>query len=77
MDAIDPPHYRVGDTYETIKVINAWGATYCVGSAIKYLSRLNRKEGAPVVQDLRKAIRFLEFEVERLEKNETQSNSDA
>ncbi|AXK86561.1 Protein of unknwon function [Nocardia farcinica] len=40
---------------------------FFVGSAIKYLWRNGQKDGNPAVQDLRKAIRFIEFEIEKIE----------
>jgi hypothetical protein len=41
-----------------------------VGAAIKYLWR-HRSKGKPV-QDLRKAIEFIQFEIERLEKSDSE-----
>ena len=62
--AANPEHYKA-DKFETWDVIHAWQKTwpadirYCVGSAVKYLSRLGRKQGANVTDDLEKAIAFL------------------
>lgn len=61
-----PPHYLKGDpTYETIKVIEAWGLDFCLGNAIKYISRAGKKGDA--VEDLKKARWYLTREIERLE----------
>ena len=60
----NPEHYKA-DKFETWDVIHAWQKTwpadirYTVGSAVKYLSRLGRKPGANVTDDLEKAIAFL------------------
>jgi phage gp36-like protein len=62
---VKPAHYTEGRKYEPWDVILDWGVSYCVGSAIKYLSRAGRKDDA--VQDLRKAIAFIEREIQRLE----------
>jgi len=39
---------------------------FCIGSAIKYLWRAGLKGEDTKVQDLQKAIKFIEFEIERL-----------
>lgn len=62
-----PEHYAMGRKYEPWKVIDDWKLNYLVGSAVKYLSRYERK-GKPE-EDLKKAIRFLEMELERLAAN--------
>ncbi len=47
-----PPHYKPGDTYETIKVIEAWGLGFHLGNAVKYISRAGKKAD-PFLQDLK------------------------
>lgn len=63
----DPEHYTRKNP-EPITVINAWGLNFNLGNVIKYVSRFDAKGG---IEDLRKAKRYLEFEIERLEKFET------
>lgn len=58
-DAINPPHYRAGDTYETIRVIEAWGLGYHLGNAVKYISRAGKKDASKYSEDLEKAIWYL------------------
>lgn len=60
-DPINPEHYRPGDTYETIKVIEAWKLGFNLGNAIKYISRAGKKDN--YVQDLEKAKWYLEREI--------------
>ena len=43
--------------------------SFCIGSAMKYLFRYKHK-GKPI-EDLRKAIKHIEFEIERLENENT------
>jgi hypothetical protein len=62
-----PSHYAEGRIYEPWKVIMDWDLNYLAGSAVKYISRYERK-GTPE-QDLRKAIRFLEMELEHRANN--------
>lgn len=60
-----PSHYGGDTTYETIKVIEAWGLGFCLGNAIKYISRAGRKGDA--VEDLKKARWYVDREIARLE----------
>lgn len=57
-----PPHYLAGSTYESIKVIEAWQLGFCLGNAVKYICRCDRK-GTPVA-DLEKAVWYLNHELE-------------
>ena len=63
-----PYHYRFGenDEYEAIKVIEAWGLGFCLGNVVKYISRAGKKDKTKLVQDLEKAIWYLNREVENL-----------
>ena len=60
-----PSHYVEGRKYEPRKVIADWGLNYNLGCAVKYISRAGRKGDA--IEDLKKAIQYLEFEIEELE----------
>jgi len=75
-----PSHYGGGDNpYEAIKVIEAWGLGFCLGNAIKYVSRAGKK--VPVVhgtttvvsveamalEDLKKARWYLDREIQNRE----------
>lgn len=54
-----PAHYGGDTTYETIKVIEAWGLDFCLGNAVKYISRAGKKDPLKTVEDLRKAMWYL------------------
>jgi hypothetical protein len=58
-----PPHYRAGDTYETIRVIEAWNLGFNLGNCVKYISRWQSKGG---VEDLQKARWYLNREIAKL-----------
>lgn len=62
-----PPHYRAGDTYETIRVIEAWDLGFNLGNTVKYISRAGRKDKAKTVEDLKKAAWYLQREISNLE----------
>ncbi|MCI0528115.1 MAG: DUF3310 domain-containing protein [Nitrospira sp.] len=65
-----PSHYGgEGNPYETIKVIEAWGIGegFVLGNAIKYLSRAGKKDPATEIQDLKKAVWYINRRIEQLE----------
>ena len=58
-----PDHYGGAENpYEAIKVIEAWGLGFCLGNAVKYISRAEKKGAA--LEDLRKAAWYLQREIE-------------
>lgn len=65
-----PAHYGGADNpYEAIKVIEAWDLGFCLGNAVKYISRAGKKGDA--LEDLKKARWYLEREISDREKRAT------
>lgn len=62
-----PFHYTAGRKYEPKDVIRDWELNFNLGSAVKYISRAGRKDD--IVQDLKKAKQFIQFEIDYLEEN--------
>lgn len=64
-----PPHYGGDTTYEVIKVLRAWGLdeSFELGSAVKYLARLGKKNGASPIEDLKKARWYIDSKIAELE----------
>lgn len=54
-------HYKQFKNYEPWDVVNAWGLGYLDGTALKYIARWKHKNG---IEDLRKALHFLEKLIE-------------
>lgn len=77
-DAVNSPsHYKRGK-FETIEVIEEITAGYsdgfvahCAGTAVKYIARAPYKHATPT-EDLRKAAKYLEFVIKRLEAEATE-----
>lgn len=69
-DPVDhPEHYGgVDNPYEHVKVAEAWGLNYVLGNATKYICRAGKKPGVDALTDLRKALFWVQYEVDRLEK---------
>ncbi len=64
-----PAHYGgVDDPFEAIKVIEAWELGFHVGNCLKYIRRAGNKGDR--LEDLRKALWYLNREVENLSKEQ-------
>lgn len=59
-------HYKQFKGYEPWDVITAWNLGYLDGTALKYIARWRDKNG---IEDLKKAIHFLEKAIEVYEQN--------
>lgn len=64
-DMVKRPDHYCFSKYEPKDVIREWGFNFNLGSAVKYIARAGRKDD--IVQDLKKAREFLNFEIEALE----------
>lgn len=70
-----PSHYVEGRRYEPKDVIRDWGLNYNLGCVVKYVSRAGRKDD--ILQDLRKARQYLDFEIEAIEEERNAKNGNA
>ena len=60
-----PAHYTDGKI-EVIDYIQDKCFNFCRGNAIKYISRAGKKDKAKEIEDLQKAVWYLNKEIERL-----------
>jgi hypothetical protein len=68
-----PTHYGGQDNpYEAIKVIDAWELGFSLGNTVKYISRAGKKDSDKELQDLKKALWYLQHHIEELEKKGNQ-----
>ncbi len=65
-----PNHYGGDTTYETVKVLGAWGLGFLLGNTIKYISRAGKKDASKLVEDLKKSRWYLDQAIQRLERGE-------
>ena len=65
-----PGHYQFGDNniYEAIKVIEAWGLDFHLGNTVKYISRAGKKNPDKEIEDLKKAMFYLDRKIKNLQK---------
>jgi len=59
-----PSHYGGKDNpYEAIKVIRAWELSFSLGNTIKYIARAGKKDPSKRIEDLHKAMWYLQEEI--------------
>ena len=68
------PSYYIGihHKYQARKVVEDFELSYNVGTCVTYCLRSRRKHSDGGIQDIKKAIAHLEFELERLEYGKTE-----
>lgn len=60
-----PEHYGGKDNpYEAIKIIEAHNLGFHLGNAVKYILRAGKKDPTKEIEDLKKAIWYLERKLE-------------
>jgi hypothetical protein len=65
-----PEHYGgVENTYEVIKVIEALEMDFHLGNTFKYIARAGKKGTDKEIQDLKKALWYLDRKIQLLESN--------
>jgi len=63
-----PAHYGgENNVYEVIKVIEAWELDFHLGNTVKYISRAGKKGSDKELQDLKKALWYLQRKIDNLE----------
>ena len=60
-----PDHYQTKTGMEVIDVIEAYELNFALGSAVKYILRAGKKPSESSLEDLSKAIWYLQREIER------------
>ena len=67
MEQVNHPEHYGGEnnTYEAIKVIEAWSLNFNLGNCIKYIAR-NGKKSVDKIEDLKKARWYLDREINNI-----------
>ena len=63
-----PKHYQ--GTIQPIDLINAQDLNFNLGNVVKYVCRAGKKQGENILSDLEKAKNYINYEIERIKKNE-------
>jgi Protein of unknwon function (DUF3310) len=64
-EAVNHPEHYGGkeNTYEVIKVIRAWNLNFSLGNTVKYIARAGKKDPMKKIEDLHKAMWYLQEEI--------------
>jgi hypothetical protein len=68
-ESVDHPNHYGGESnvYEAIKVIDAWELGFALGNTVKYISRAGKKDPNKELEDLKKALWYLQHHINQLE----------
>ena len=66
-DTVNHPNYYTDGKIEVIEYIEDKKLGYCLGNAIKYISRAGKKDPAKEIEDLRKADWYINRRIQELE----------
>ena len=61
-----PSHYRSSTGHEAIDVIEAWELDFSLGNAVKYISRAGKKSPEKEIEDLEKAVWYVNRRIQKL-----------
>lgn len=68
-DVVNHPSHYTDGKIEVIDFIEDKGLNFHRGNAVKYIARAGKKDKSKEAEDLRKAVWYLNREIERLEAN--------
>lgn len=66
-DAVNHPNHYTDGGIETIDFIEAKKLPYHLGNAVKYISRAGKKDQNKTIEDLQKAVWYIERYIKALE----------
>jgi len=64
-DNVNKPKHYTYSKVETIDAIEAWGLGYHLGNAVKYISRAGKKDPEKLIEDLQKAVFYINRFIEK------------
>lgn len=71
-DAVNHPSHYTDGKIEVIDFIEDKNLDFCLGNAIKYISRAGKKDPTKEIEDLKKAVWYINRRIQELEQ-ETES----
>lgn len=69
-DAVNHPSHYTDGNIEVIEYIEDKKLGYCLGNAVKYISRAGKKDQAKEIEDLQKADWYINRRIMELEQKE-------
>lgn len=71
-DMINHPSHYTDGKIEVIDYIEDKGLGFCLGNAVKYISRAGKKDQSKEVEDLQKAVWYIQRKIEQISKEKTE-----
>lgn len=68
MSAVNHPQYYNEGSIEVIDFIEDKHLGFCLGNAVKYISRAGKKDKSKEIEDLQKAIWYINRRIQEIEK---------
>lgn len=65
-NAVSHPSHYTDTKIEVIDFIVDKKLDFCLGNAIKYIVRAGKKDPTKTIEDLRKAIQYINFEIDKV-----------
>lgn len=69
-DPVNPSHYVSQGQYSALHVVQKWGLGFCLGNALKYISRVGKEPGESEITDLKKAVWYIRRHIHELDPKE-------
>lgn len=66
-DAVNHPSHYTDGKIEVIDFIEDKNLDFCLGNAVKYISRAGKKDPAKEMEDLKKAVWYINRRIQELE----------
>lgn len=73
-DPVNRPTYYTDGKIEVIEYIEDKKLGFCLGNAVKYISRAGKKDPTKEVEDLKKAIWYIDRRIKEIENKEGEKN---
>ena len=67
-DSVNHPAYYADGNIEVIDYIEDKHLGFCLGNAVKYISRAGKKDASTEVEDLQKAVWYINRRIEQIRK---------
>ena len=71
-----PAHYTSGKI-ECIEYITDKGLDFCLGNAVKYITRAGHKDPEKTIEDLEKAVFYINYKIKILKEEQTNEEAKA
>lgn len=71
-DPVNHPARYTDGQIEVIDFIDDKQLSYCLGNAVKYISRAGKKDPTKTIEDLQKAVWYLNHEIEKRKREAAQ-----